>query len=67
MAWYRAWLWTDQLVHVQIILEGFALTFRETKPVIAINNATCIAFQIMRTAPSPLLSVQHVARGHVLC
>ena len=45
-----------QLHCVQYVLDGFQLTFRETKPVITLDNATCVAYQIMRASHLPLAS-----------
>ena len=43
----------DSSLCLQYMLDGFELSFRETKPVITLDNATCVAYQILRTAASP--------------
>lgn len=45
---------TDYSHCLQYILDGFELSFRETKPVITLDNATCVAYQILRKAPLSL-------------
>ena len=39
----------------QFIEEGYTLSYKATKPVAAIQNASCVAFEVLGTPPCPVL------------